>query len=398
MYSHRNSEIINLFPKLFQHSKSLKPLNGDKYKISIYNEIQIMSNLVNKNNSTQIKKDKIEEVKKEEENKDEIKIVEEKKNELAEVTDEEIIDDKKNEKIEEKKNELIEVTDEEIIDDKKNEKIEEKKNELAEDNNEEIIEEKKEEIKIEEEKKEEEESKIIEKKYKLPSYPNSIIKIPPNYSTDDEDEYKLVSILNSPLDKNWKLALNDEKNNIKVYKKELTTTNALLLKTYSSLPYSLKTIMEVLDDYNFRMKWDKTFKIITLVEKIPKKENESFSSYINYSYMNFPFPMTDRDFVQKHKTWYNYLGNEKCVLNHNKSTTHEKYPEKNKPIRAEMIIGGFYFEEIKDNLTNIYLINNADVKATTGISIINSKAPESPKNFIMCLRNGCDMWIKGKKK
>ncbi len=81
MYSHRNSEIINLFPKLFQHSKSLKPLNGDKYKISIYNEIQIMSNLVNKNNSTQIKKDKIEEVKKEEENKDEIKIVEEKKKE-----------------------------------------------------------------------------------------------------------------------------------------------------------------------------------------------------------------------------------------------------------------------------------------------------------------------------
>ena len=60
--------------------------------------------------------------------------------------------------------------------------------------------------------------------------------------------------------------------------------------------------MKVLDDYNFRMKWDKTFKIITLVEKIPKKENESFSLYINYSYMKFPFPMTDRDFVQKYKT------------------------------------------------------------------------------------------------
>jgi hypothetical protein len=79
-------------------------------------------------------------------------------------------------------------------------------------------------------------------------------KIPTNYSKDDEDEYKLVSILNSILDKNWKLALNDGKNSIKVYKKELTTTNDLLLKTYSSLPYSLKTIMDILDDYNFRMK------------------------------------------------------------------------------------------------------------------------------------------------
>ncbi len=127
-------------------------------------------------------------------------------------------------------------------------------------------------------------------------------KIPPNYSKDDKDEYKLISILNSLLDKNWKLVLKDEKNNIKVYKKELTTTNALLLKTYSSLPYSLKIIMKVLDDYNFRMKWDKTFKIITLVEKITKKEKELFSSYINYSYMKFPFPMTDRDFVQKYKT------------------------------------------------------------------------------------------------
>ena len=92
-------------------------------------------------------------------------------------------------------------------------------------------------------------------------------KIPTNYSKDDEDEYKLVSILNSILDKNWKLALKDGKNSIKVYKKELTTTNDLLLKTYSSLPYSLKTIMDILDDYNFRMKQDNKFKIITLEEK-----------------------------------------------------------------------------------------------------------------------------------
>ena len=29
--------------------------------------------------------------------------------------------------------------------------------------------------------------------------------------------------------------------------------------------------MEVLEDYDFRMKWDKTFKTIILVERIPKK-------------------------------------------------------------------------------------------------------------------------------
>lgn len=29
--------------------------------------------------------------------------------------------------------------------------------------------------------------------------------------------------------------------------------------------------MNVLDDFDFRMKWDKTFKTILLVEKLPKK-------------------------------------------------------------------------------------------------------------------------------
>ena len=243
-----------------------------------------------------------------------------------------------------------------------------------------------------------EEKKIIEeKKYKLISSPNNIIKIPENYSTDDEDEYKIVSLFNEELDDKWNLAIDDKKNNIKVYKKEVSYTQALLLKTFSEMPFSLNIIMNVLDDYDFRMKWDKTFKTIELVEKLPKKENEDFESFIQYSYLKFPPFMTDRDFLQINKIWKSYLGNDKYFLGHNKSTTHEKYPEKSNPIRAEMIIGGFFFEEINENLTKVYLINNADVKMTTGVSLVNKKAPESPQNFIIYLNNGCDMWVKGKR-
>ena len=154
--------------------------------------------------------------------------------------------------------------------------------------------------------------------------------------------------------------------------------------------------MEVLDDYDFRMKWDKTFKTINLIERIPKGNNE-YESYIQYSYMKFPAFMTDRDFVQKFKLWRNYLGNNKIVLNHNKSVSHNKFPEKSNPIRAEMIIGGYYFEEINNNLTKGCFINHADVKVETGVSLVNKKAPESPQNFIIYLNNGCDMWIKGKR-
>ena len=249
---------------------------------------------------------------------------------------------------------------------------------------------------IEEKKIEIEEEKKIEKKYKFKVSPNDIIKLPENYSTDDEDEYNIISIFNEPLDKNWKLAIDDKTNKIKVYKKELEGTKALLLKAFGEIPYSLKTIMEVLDDYDFRMKWDKTFKTINLIERIPKGNNE-YESYIQYSYMKFPAFMTDRDFVQKFKLWRNYLGNNKIVLNHNKSVSHNKFPEKSNPIRAEMIIGGYYFEEINNNLTKGCFINHADVKVETGVSLVNKKAPESPQNFIKYLINGCNMWVKTKK-
>jgi hypothetical protein len=66
MYSHRNSDISNLFSDIFEHSKTIKPLQGDNYKIQVYKEIEINSNEININKSTQIKIVKKEEEKKEE--------------------------------------------------------------------------------------------------------------------------------------------------------------------------------------------------------------------------------------------------------------------------------------------------------------------------------------------
>jgi hypothetical protein len=66
MYSHRNSDISNLFIKLFEHTRIIKPLQGDNYKIPFYKEIEINSNEININKSTQINIVKKEEEKKEE--------------------------------------------------------------------------------------------------------------------------------------------------------------------------------------------------------------------------------------------------------------------------------------------------------------------------------------------
>ena len=233
-----------------------------------------------------------------------------------------------------------------------------------------------------------------EKKYKIITDSNSIIKLPPNYSTDDEDEYKIINIFNEPLENDWKEATKSK--HCTVYKKTIPGSDGVLLKTFGEIPYPISTILNVLSDHDNKKKWDKTYSKHLVIEEFPEENN--CKKWIEYNYMKFPAFMTDRDFVIQCKLWKNYNGNSNIALAYNSSVEHNDYPAKSNPIRAEMIVGGNYLEQIDNNLTKIYLINHADVKASTGKSIINSKAPDSPKNFIDYLIEGCKLYEKGKLK
>ena len=64
---------------------------------------------------------------------------------------------------------------------------------------------------------------IIKKKFKISSNPNSIIKFPiEKYITNDEDEYKLLTLINEQLNKNWQIQIDDNQFGIKIYKKEFS--------------------------------------------------------------------------------------------------------------------------------------------------------------------------------
>ena len=127
-------------------------------------------------------------------------------------------------------------------------------------------------------------------------------------------------------------------------------------------------------------KWDETFKRHEIIESFP--EENGIAREIDYLFIKMPFIMTDRDLVQESKVWKEYKGNPQNFLNVYKSTTNPKYPEKKKPIRADMLIGGIYVKEVNPNQSLIYLINNFDLKITTGKDVVDSAAPDRAKNFV----------------
>jgi hypothetical protein len=126
-------------------------------------------------------------------------------------------------------------------------------------------------------------------------------------------------------------------------------------------------------------KWETTYKKHEIIEKFPTENG--IDKEIQYLYIKMPMFMTDRDLVKENLTWNEYNGNPKTMLIYSKSTTNAKYPPKEKPIRADMIISGMYLKEISDKETLIYMINNFDLKITTGKSVVDKAAPEKATNF-----------------
>ena len=247
-----------------------------------------------------------------------------------------------------------------------------------------------------EKKKESIESKINKnenKQYNLTSNNTSIIKFPNKvHLTEDEDEYNLVNLINEPLNSSWKIQIDDEKYGVKIYKKDLSYITSPILKCFCSIPFNLKIIISLIKDLNFRKEWDKKFTKIDLIEKL---SNENLGEcYILYCLLNAPY---EREIIKKYKLWNNYLGDSKKYLIHYKSVNHINYPEKIKPLRTKIIIGGYYFEEINPTLTKCIIISHSDDINNIDIYSSNEKVYEYIHDFIKCLIKGCNLYIKSNK-
>ena len=123
---------------------------------------------------------------------------------------------------------------------------------------------------------------------------------------------------------------------------------------------------------------------ILVIQKYPIENG--MEKEIDYLYIKMPVFMTDREVVQEKRVWSEYNGDPKHMLIAQRSTTNSKYPVKEKPIRAEMILGGMYLKEVSPNETFMILINYFDLKITTGKDIVDKKVPSSAKEFFNNLK------------
>lgn len=228
--------------------------------------------------------------------------------------------------------------------------------------------------------------KIPSKKYKVIDLGENNMKLPSDYSTDDPDEFKLIQVINENTEENYKLAVENKNKDfeIKTYKKKDEERNVYILKSFCTIFYPIEEIKHLLIDVELMDQWEKTYTKHISVEKFPKDENTGMTREITYLYLALPLFITDRDFVDEVKTWYNYNGDPNLFLKVTKASQHEKYPPnpKQKPVRGEEVMGGFYVEKIGERETKMIFINHVDLKMTKGADFVNSAMPDSPKNFV----------------
>lgn len=230
---------------------------------------------------------------------------------------------------------------------------------------------------------------IKEKKYKLISRPTDII-ITENYSTDDEDEFNAVNLLNEDRNEGneygWTLAI--EKDKTKIYYKIIKINDdngkeidSIVFYVESTIDFSSTKVNQYVNDFEFRKEFDSLYE----KGKIISDKNEEGIKIIDlYLYLKMPFVFTDRDFVVRKKIWNNYNNQKDSFLIHIKSIDDydSEYPPKDKPVRGIFVNRAAYICPIDDGHSKFYLYTCFDMKMNVGVSMMKQKGSEGQGQWV----------------
>ena len=204
---------------------------------------------------------------------------------------------------------------------------------------------------------------------------------------------KLVEIIKeSTDDSRWSKVINEK--NVVFYNKAIPNCPNILVKGIALLegiPFDIA--WKAIADTNLRIKWEKLFLNFESVENHPENDTE-----IIYFNMKAPFPVQDRDFLQRKTVLYDYPVKGQ-VLIHIESVECDKKPPSSKYVRAQTIVAGYLFKELSKFplRCSITIINQVDLKGSIPRYLINMHAASGSRDWVESYRLGCMELIKNSK-
>ena len=226
------------------------------------------------------------------------------------------------------------------------------------------------------------------KKYPITTTPNSVVSLPENYSTDDEDEFNAIKILNEDLSA-WKLYT--DKEDIKVWFKSFPTkdekgedTEGVIGYTEATLNFPASKLITNLNDFNFRTGTDEQYKKGKLISE--SNIDGNIKVMVLYLYMKMPFIFSDRDFVVQKKCWLDYNGNKDHALFYMHSVENSEYPPKDKPVRGTYVNRSGYVKPLGDNQCKINVVTCMDIKLNVGVERMSKSGAEMQESWIKALK------------
>ena len=223
--------------------------------------------------------------------------------------------------------------------------------------------------------------------YKITNF-NGPVTLPQNYSTDDEDEFNAIQILNEDIS-NWKLQ--KDQDNIKIYSKIFKMINRkgkevdnIVFYIDATIDHPASEVNKQAHNLSLRSKWEKSLQKGKILKEERLPNNIDLAEY--YAYIKMPFIFSDRDAVLRSKTWCDYLGEKDCYLTHIKSIEHPDYPPKDNPVRAIYENAGQYIKPINENQCKFYSVSKFDFDISISPSMMEGSGSDgnlkSIKEFI----------------
>eukprot|EP01091_Cochliopodium_minus_P018116 TRINITY_DN7269_c0_g1_i2.p1 TRINITY_DN7269_c0_g1~~TRINITY_DN7269_c0_g1_i2.p1 ORF type:complete len:259 (+),score=75.15 TRINITY_DN7269_c0_g1_i2:19-795(+) len=167
-------------------------------------------------------------------------------------------------------------------------------------------------------------------------------------------------------------------------------TSIDIIRVQATLDVDPETVVEVLENSNFRKEWDEKLLKNGLIEKLDESNN------INYYAGAAPSPLSNRDFVTQKSHKYLYKEKRQWVM-FNRSVTHEKVPEKVGFVRAHSFGTGNFVKENENGKAFVTYIAQADLKGWIPGWAVSWATSMTGPQLMANLENACKKFPEWKK-